>query len=118
MTNLISKYGTFLVIPPVLFLIGVIAFNFKVTTKAEVILVQSAPNHITAFISSGEQVPEVLRLETPESGPLEYTVIASVREKSHNRLSCQGNLPSGDSLLKAYVVMGHKPIFRVLLDGL
>ena len=118
MTNLISKYGTFLVIPPILFLIGVIAFNFKVTTKTEVILVQSTPNNITAFIPSGEQIPEELCLETQEFGPLEYTVVASAREKSHNRLSCQGNLPAGDSLLKAYMVTGHKPIFRVLLDNL
>ncbi len=118
MTNLISKYGTFLVIPPVLFLVGVIAFNFKVTTKAEVVLVQSAPNHITAFIPTSEPVPEVLRLETPEFGLLEYAVMASGRERSHTRLSCQGSLPASDSLLKAYMVTGHKPIFRVLFDNL
>ncbi|MCM1140324.1 MAG: hypothetical protein NC453_17285 [Muribaculum sp.] len=118
MNNFISKYGTFLVIPPVLLIIAIVAFSFSVTTKAEVILVQSAPNQITAYISPSESTPGTLHIDSPDFGHLNYPILLSIPEQSYTRLTCKGNLPPNNTLLKAYIITGHKPIYRILIDRL
>lgn len=117
MNRFISKYGTFAVIPPVMLILAIVAFNFKVTTKAEVTLLQTAPNRITAYLPSpSEAVPDTLRVESPDFGTLGYPVLSSTPERSCTRLTCRGTLPPGNTLLKAYIITGHKPIYRILLD--
>ncbi len=118
MNDFISRYGTFAVIPPVLLIIAIVAFRFNVTTKTEVTLVQSAPSLVTAYIVPSEPLPDTLHVESPDFGILEYPIICSEPEQAYLRLTCRGNLPPGNTLLRAYTISGHKPIYSILLDGL
>lgn len=117
MNDFMSRYGTFAVIPPVLLIIAIVAFRFNVTTKTEVTLVQSAPGQVTAYVAPSESLPDTLHVESPDFGILEFPIVLSDSEQAYVKLTCRGNLPQGNTLLRAYIVSGRKPIYRMLLDG-
>lgn len=115
MNSIISRYGTFLAIPPVLLIIGLIACNFNVTTKAEITLIQSDAETITAYLPAGVAAPDTLRIDVPGHAAQAYPVTAARPEESYVRLTCRGRLPGADTLLKSYIITGRRPIYRILL---
>lgn len=115
MNGIISKYGTFFVIPPVLAVIVVVAFTFKVTERREVMLVRSEPGIVCAYIPADLEVPDTVRVSAPETGELVLPVTGKVREGSYTKTLCKGNLSGKDSMVRAYAVTGKIPIARLLL---
>lgn len=115
--GIVSRYGTFLVIPPVVGLILLVALTFKVTTRTEITLVQTAPGQIAAYMPAAPAT-DTLRAEAPETGALAFVIERVEAEASGVRVSCRGSLPGGDTLLKAYIPGAPRPIASILLDRL
>lgn len=118
MNNFISRYGTFLAIPPVMFIIAIIAFSFNVNIKEEVTLVQIEPDLINVYLSSDSQIPETLKIVSPETGQLDLPVLSFVKESSIIKVTCKGNLNSAETLIHGYINTGSYPIYKILLKDL
>lgn len=116
--GIVSRYGTFLVIPPVVGLILLVALTFKVTTRTEITLVQTAPGRIAAYMPAAPAASDTLRAEAPETGALAFVIERVEAEANGVRVSCRGSLPGGDTLLKAYIPGAPRPIASILLDRL
>lgn len=115
MNKIISRYGTFLIIPPVLIIIAFVAFKFNVTTKAEVILIQHTPTEIIAYIPNNVAVSDTLHVDSPEYGSLTLPIAYISKEPSNQRVVCTGNLPADDTILHAYIITETQPLYQVLL---
>lgn len=116
-SGIVSRYGTFLVIPPVVGLILLIALTFKVTTRIEITLVQTAPGRIAAYMPSALST-DTLRAEAPETGALAFAIEGVETEASAVRVNCRGTLPGGNTLLKVYIPSQPRPIAAILFDRL
>lgn len=116
-SGIVSRYGTFLVIPPVVGLIMLVALTFRVTTRTEITLVQTAPGRIAAYMPSAPDA-DTLRAEAPETGALAFAIDGVEAEASAVRVKCRGTLPGGNTLLKAYIPSQPRPIAAILLDRL
>lgn len=115
MNKIISRFGTFLIIPPVLIVIAFVAFKFNVTTKVEVILIQHTPTEIIAYIPNNVAVSDTLHVDSPEYGPITLPIESIFQEPSNQRAICQGHLLTDDTLLHAYIITATKPLYMVLL---
>lgn len=115
MNSLISKYGTLLIIPPILIIIALVACRFHVTTKAEVTLVQTAPTEITAYVPHGVALGDSLHIDSQEYGPMTLPITKIANEPTNQRVTCRGQLPTDDTLLSAAITTATKPLYLVLL---
>lgn len=115
MNKIISRYGTFLIIPPVLIIIAFVAFKFNVTTKAEVILIQHTPTEVIAYIPNNIAVSDTLHVDSPEYGTLTLPVAYISKEPSNQLVIIHGHLPADDTILHAYIITATKPLYQVLL---
>ena len=115
MNKVISKYGTFIVIPPVLAIVAIIALRFNITTKADVTLLQTGADEIAVYLPADIADGDTLRIDTPEAGTLTLPVISVKQEPSAQRAVCSGSLPTSDTLMRATITTGCKPLYSILL---
>lgn len=115
MNTIISKYGTLLIIPPILIIIAVVAFRFNVTTKAEITLVKTAPSEITAYVPHSVTLGDSLHIDSQEYGPITLAITQIANEPTNQRVTCRGQLPGDDTLLHATITTDTKPLYQVLL---
>ena len=115
MNNLISKYGTFIIITPLLAIIACIALRFNVTIRGDVTLVQTAPGEITAYLPPDAPLSDTLRVETTDFGTLTLPLITCCREPAAQKATCRGTLPADDTLLRASITTGTKPLYSILI---
>ncbi len=115
MNNIISKYGTFLIVPPLLAVIAFIALRFNVTTKADVTIIQTAQDEIVVYLPLEYQVGDTLRLESPEFGHLLLAVDSIALEPTAQRAACRGQLPTNNTLQRATISTGSRPLYSLLL---
>jgi hypothetical protein len=119
MNKFFSRYGTFLVIPPVLAVIVIVAVTFNVSTRREVTLVQVTPTQIEAYIPSDvTTADDSVKFVSPEFGTVCYEVIARTNEPSAVRATCRGCLPTADTRISAYIIADSIPIYRLILKQL
>ncbi len=118
MIRFISRYGTFLIIPPVLAIIIIVAVKFHVDVRQEVTLVQTSATTVVAYMPP-EAVPgDTLQVSSPEYGQLSFAVDSVSREASALRVSCRGSLPAADTHVTAYLICASQPIYRVIFSRL
>lgn len=115
MNRIISKYGTFLIVPPLLLIIAWVALRFDVATKADVTLIQSAPGQVTAYLPKDLTVTDTLRIDSPDFGPILLEVTNVAQEPAAQRATCRGTLPGPNTLLRATTPTGSHPIYTLLL---
>lgn len=118
MNNIISRYGTFLVIPPLVIGLVVMLINFKVSLRTEMTLFQYDPDHIIVYMADDVNVSDTLTIDSPETGIMNLPVIATVKEGSNKRITCSGNLDLAYSMVRIYVETDKIPLYRALLNRL
>ena len=116
MNKIISKYGTFIIIPPILAIIAIVALRFKVTTTAEVTAVQTAPDVIVVYAPLDIEVTDSIALQSAETGPLTLAVSSVSNEATLRRITCSGTLPPGNTLIRASIPTGDIPLYQVIIN--
>ena len=118
MNKIVLRYGTFLIIPPLVIGLVVMLINFKVSIRTEITLFQYDPDRIIVYMADEINISDTLSIDTPETGIMNLPVIATTREGSNKRITCSGNLDLPVSMLRIYVENGRIPLYRALLNRL
>lgn len=122
MNNIVSKYGTFMVIPLILIIVFIIGFNLKTTTRTTVHMVQHQNGMVDIFIPHSVDttgiVTDSVHLDNPQGGHISYPVVRRHEGATGTFITCRGHILGNEPYATATITTAELPLWKVIVSEL